>query len=92
MAEQEPQGEAPAFSIQLELSPAEASDVRESLLAALNTAEETKQSLTLDATGEQITPCALQLLVAATRSSKAAAVGLTLTESATKAIAGLHTE
>lgn len=81
-----------AFALQADLSPADASAVREGLLAALNAATEAKQPLAIEVEGEGGTPCALQLLVAAKRSADSAKVELNLSEKAGAMLASVRAD
>lgn len=90
--EESTETQSAVLSFQAELSPAEASDVREALLAGLATARDAKKSVSVDVQGEPATPCAIQLLVATTRSAAAAGVDLSLSERAGNILAGIHAD
>lgn len=84
--------EATAFVLQADLSPADAAEARDGLLAALAAAEGAKTPLSLDVEGETSTPCALQLLVSTKRSAESGEVELQLSEQADALLANVHTD
>lgn len=84
--------EAEAFVVQAELSPADAAEVREGLIAALTAAGEAKKPLAIEIEGEGSTPCAVQLLVAAKRSADAANVEMNLSQQADAMLAAVHAD
>ncbi|MFK7942856.1 MAG: hypothetical protein AB8B85_08105 [Paracoccaceae bacterium] len=80
------------FVLQADLSPADAEEAREALIAHLTTAKERAGSMTIEIDGGGGTPCALQLLVAAQRSAEVAQVGLNMSEQAGKLLAAVHAD
>ena len=84
--------EADAFVLQAELSPADAAEARDGLMAALTAANEAKKPLAIEIEGEGGTPCALQLLVAAKRSAEAANVEMNLSQQADAMLAAVHAD
>ena len=62
------EGEALSLVLQSELSPADAGEEKERAMAAVIQAEEAGQPLHLEVDGESLNPCALQMILAVSRS------------------------
>lgn len=93
MSETETSSSKPeAFVLQVDLSPADAAEAKESLLAAFEAASSSKTPMMVETEGETSTPCALQLLVSAKRSAESANVELVLSEQAQTLLANVHAD
>lgn len=93
MSETESNSSKPeAFVLQADLSPADAAEAKEGLLAAFEAAVSSKTPMTVDIEGETSTPCALQLLVSAKRSAEGADVELVFSEQAQTLLADVHAD
>lgn len=62
------------------LSPAEAEEVRAVTLQMLEAAKEGEGSIPLDIEGDSMTPCAVQMVVSATRTAERLGVSLEISE------------
>lgn len=72
------------------LSPAVAEEMREETLKKLEAAKGSSDSLSLDIDGESLTPCAVQILVAASRTAERMGVSLELSEQGQMALSELQ--
>lgn len=72
------------------LSPADADKERDLVIGALDGAAGSEAPLGIDLDGEQLSPCALQLLIATTRSAKNRNVALDLSKTADTALKMLN--
>ena len=64
------------------LSPADADEERDQAVAAVKRAAESQKPLALSLDGDQLTPCAMQMLIAATRTAEIQGVKLSLSDGA----------
>lgn len=89
---QPPDSQTFDLTVPSDLSPADAEAVRERALTALGAAKEAGESLALSLDGDRATPCAVQIVVAASRSSAAANVDLAVSAETQAVLAGLGVE
>ena len=76
--------------IEAALSPANAGDQCEQLTAAFAEAQAAEQPLSIGLDGEDASPCALQLLIAADRSARKHNVTIDFSAEAKSALAGIN--
>lgn len=79
------------FTIPGALSPADAQKICDELKQHLDAAREAATKPSVDIDGDA-TPCALQMLIAVTRSATARDLGLSLSDNARNALAGIALE
>ena len=85
------EGAEATFTVPGSLSPADAPKVCDELKKCFESAQAAGTAFSLDLDGEA-TPCALQLLIAATRSATASGVGLEVSENARDVFTGIALE
>ena len=84
------QQSAAPIVIEAALSPANAGDQRDQIWAAFEVAQSEKTTLAIGLDGESASPCAIQLLIATSRSARKHDVALEFSAEAQAALTGIN--